>query len=133
MTRFWIALEEAVELVLHAIEDSAGGEIYVPRIPSMRITDLAKIICPRCELKEVGIRPGEKLHECLIPGEEARTTVRSKTGYIVLPDTAVLKYKGDRSAFEPVPEDFRYSSDTNEWWLTAEEMQSTLKQQGYAV
>lgn len=133
MTRFWIALEEAVELVLHALENSAGGEIYVPRIPSMRITDLAKIIGPDCELKEVGIRPGEKLHECLIPVEEARNTVLGKTGYIVLPDTAVLKYKGDRSAFEPVAENFCYSSDTNDWWLSPEEMKNVLQQQGYAV
>jgi len=133
MTRFWIALEEAVELVLHALDESAGGEIYVPRIPSMRITDLARVIGPDCELKEVGIRPGEKLHESLIPVEEARNTVRSKTGFIVLPDTAVLKYKGDRSGFEPVAEDFHYSSDTNEWWLTADEMRDVLGQQGYDV
>lgn len=133
MTRFWIALEEAVELVLHAIEDSSGGEIYIPRIPSMRIADLARVICPECELKEVGIRPGEKLHECLVPEEDARNTVRSKTGYVVLPDSAVLKYKGDRSTLVPVAENFRYSSDTNDWWLSDEDMKTVLRQQGYAV
>lgn len=133
MTRFWIALEEAVELVLHAIDDSSGGEIYIPRIPSMRIADLARVICPECALKEVGIRPGEKLHECLIPREEARNSVRCKSGYIVLPDSAVLKYKGDRSVFEPLAEDFQYSSDSNDWWLSDEDMKAELRKQGYAV
>jgi UDP-N-acetylglucosamine 4,6-dehydratase/5-epimerase len=133
MTRFWIPLDQAVELVLHAIEDSAGGEIYVPRIPSMRITDLAQVIGPGCELKEVGIRPGEKLHECLIPREDARNTVRCETGFVVLPDTAVVRYRGDRSRLTPVAEDFHYSSDTNDWWLSQDEMREILRSQGCDV
>ncbi len=133
MTRFWITLDKAVEMVFHAIECSAGGEIYVPRIPSMKITDLATAIAPECEQKVVGIRPGEKLHECMIPAEESHNVVRTDTGYIILPMSDVLKYKGDVSRYEKVPEGFAYSSDTNDDWISIEEFRAVLKEQGFEI
>lgn len=133
MTRFWIILEEAVEMVLNAIENAAGGEIYVPKIPSMTIKDMAKAIAPECELKEVGIRPGEKLHECMIPGEESRNVVETNKGFIILPDASVINYKGDLSDTKPVPEGFTYSSDNNTEWLSIEELRKILVQQGWEI
>lgn len=133
MTRFWILLEEAVEMVLRAIEHSAGGEIYVPRIPSMKITDMAKAIAPECELENVGIRPGEKLHECMIPEEESRNVVETQFGYTILPETEVFNYKGDLSNTKPVPEGFAYSSETNEDWIAVDELREILIKQGYRL
>lgn len=133
MTRFWILLEEAVEMVLRAIEHAAGGEIYIPRIPSMKITDMAKAIAPECELKVVGIRPGEKLHECMIPAEESRNVVETEFGYTILPETGVMNYKGDLSKTKPVPEGFAYSSDDNEEWISIEELRTILIDQGYEL
>ncbi|MGL1862005.1 MAG: UDP-N-acetylglucosamine 4,6-dehydratase (inverting) [Pseudodesulfovibrio sp.] len=133
MTRFWILLEEAVEMVLRAIEHAAGGEIYIPRIPSMKITDMAKAIAPECELKVVGIRPGEKLHECMIPAEESRNVVETEFGYTILPETGVMNYKGDLSKTKPVPEGFAYSSDDNEDWISIEELRAILIDQGYEL
>ena len=85
MTRFWITLEQGVELVLKALAESEGGETYVPRIPSMKITELAKVIEPRCTFKKVGIRPGEKLHETLVSEDESRTAVVNGGTYAILP------------------------------------------------
>ncbi|MBG0789044.1 MAG: UDP-N-acetylglucosamine 4,6-dehydratase (inverting) [Desulfovibrionaceae bacterium] len=133
MTRFWILLEDAVQMVLDAIENAAGGEIFVPRIPSMKITDMARAIAPDCELREIGIRPGEKLHECMIPGEESRNVVKTDTGYIILPEHTVVNYKGDLSKATPVPEGFHYSSDLNEDWISIEQLHEILIQQGYEL
>lgn len=133
MTRFWILLEDAVQMVLDAIENAAGGEIFVPRIPSMKITDMARAIAPDCELKEIGIRPGEKLHECMIPGEESRNVMETDKGYIILPDPTVVNYKGDLSAARPVSEGFAYSSDTNRDWISVDELRDILVQQGYEL
>ncbi|HPZ63397.1 MAG TPA: UDP-N-acetylglucosamine 4,6-dehydratase (inverting), partial [Halanaerobiales bacterium] len=86
MTRFWITLEEGVEMVFAALEKMQGGEIFVPKIPSMKITDLAEAIAPECELEIVGIRPGEKLHESLITGSDARHTLEFENYYIIQPE-----------------------------------------------
>jgi len=133
MTRFWITLDRAVEMVFHAIEFAAGGEIYIPRIPSMKITDLATAIAPECKQKVVGIRPGEKLHECMIPAEESHNVVKTDNGYIILPMTGVIHYKGDVSRYERVPEGFAYSSDTNDDWISIEEFRAVLKEQGFEI
>lgn len=133
MTRFWILLEDAVEMVLDAIENAAGGEIFVPKIPSMKITDMATAIAPECDQKVVGIRPGEKLHECMIPGEESRNVMETEKGYIILPETSVLDYEGDLSNAKPVPEGFEYSSDNNKEWISIEELREILVQQGYEL
>jgi UDP-N-acetylglucosamine 4,6-dehydratase len=133
MTRFWITLDKAVEMVFHAIAHSAGGEIYVPRIPSMKITEMAKAIAPECETRIVGIRPGEKLHECMIPAEESHNVVKTDTGYIILPMTGVMDYNGDISEYERVPEGFEYSSDTNDDWISREELRTILTEQGFKL
>lgn len=133
MTRFWILLEDAVEMVLRAIDTAAGGEIFVPKIPSMKITDMATAIAPDCEQTEIGIRPGEKLHECMIPEEESRNVVETEYGYTILPETGVFRYKGDLTHTKPVPEGFAYSSDTNTEWISIEELRKILVDQGYEL
>ena len=132
MTRFWITLEQGVELVLTALEEAAGGEIFVPRIPSMKILDLARAIIPDCTFKFIGIRPGEKIHESLISEDEGRTTVKmEKNGKKVLvilpPYHFEIKNKQKYSSCGKMPEDFVYRSDTNDWWLEVEELKDVIK------
>ncbi|RKQ64037.1 UDP-N-acetylglucosamine 4,6-dehydratase (inverting) [Thermovibrio guaymasensis] len=128
MTRFWITLEEGVALVLRALKDSLGGEIFVAKIPSFRIVDLAKAICPDCKLVKVGIRPGEKLHEIMITEEDARTTYDFGDYYVIYPS---INWKKKSGAFtkgaKKVPEGFKYSSDRNEKWLSIEELKEKLE------
>ena len=128
MTRFWITLEQGVELVLNSLEWMQGGEIFVPKIPSMRVSDLARAIGPECEIQVIGIRPGEKLHEVLVTEDEARNTVENESHYTILPEYAALNPASYRLAAEGkrCPEDFRYSSDNNPWWLSVEEMRAML-------
>ena len=127
MTRFWITLEEGVEMVFTALEKMQGGEIFVPKIPSMKITDLAKAIAPECELEIVGIRPGEKLHESLITASDARHTLEFDNYYIIQPEFSWWRL-GNHKDGKPIEEDFEYTSDKNEEWLTVEEMREMLKQ-----
>jgi len=128
MTRFWITLEQGVELVLNSLQWMQGGEIFVPKIPSMRVSDLARAIGPECEIDVIGIRPGEKLHEVLVTEDEARNTVENGTHFTILPEYASLNPAGYRMASEGqrCPEDFRYSSDNNPQWLSIEEMRAML-------
>jgi len=129
MTRFWITLEEAVELVFYALKNSIGGEIFIPKIPSMKIVDLARAICPDCEFEEIGIRPGEKLHETLISEDEARTTYDLGKYYVILPQF-LFKHKKlyeYYSQFPKVKEGFVYRSDQNLQWLTAEDLRKIVK------
>ena len=131
MTRFWITLEEAVELVLFALDKAVGGEIFVPKIPSMKIVDLARALCPDCCFEVVGIRPGEKLHETLISEDEARSTHDLGKYYAILPQF-VFRRKGllERyQSFPKVEEGFSYRSDTNDWWLSEEELRAILARQ----
>ncbi|MFH1283600.1 MAG: UDP-N-acetylglucosamine 4,6-dehydratase (inverting) [bacterium] len=128
MTRFWITLEEGVDLVLNALNESVGGEVFVPKIPSMKILDLAKAIEPQCIIKNIGIRPGEKLHESLISEDESRKTKIFNNLFVIMPQflgTHILheKYKD----FEDVQEHFVYKSDTNDKWLTFENLKSIIK------
>lgn len=132
MTRFWITLEEGVNLVLRAFEISTGGEIFVPKIPSMNIMDLAQAIAPGVETRVVGIRPGEKLHEVMITAEDSRNTVDIGDYYVIKPDMALFSYQG-AFAGTPVPEGFAYSSDANSQWLPVEQLRATLRAQGFDV
>jgi UDP-N-acetylglucosamine 4,6-dehydratase len=116
MSRFWLSLEQGVRFVIDSIDAMRGGEVFVPKIPSMKVIDLAKAIAPDASIEVVGIRPGEKLHEVLISEDEARNTVESDDMYIVKPPETLwertLHYEGS-----PLPDGFRYSSDTNGTWL----------------
>jgi len=125
MTRFWLTLEQGVRFVLKSIEAMHGGEIFIPKIPSMKITDVAKTIAPGCELEFVGIRPGEKLHEVLVSEDESRHTVELDDFYVIQPAHQWWGAK-NWAAARPLPEGFSYSSDANPHWLTAEELMSLI-------
>jgi UDP-N-acetylglucosamine 4,6-dehydratase len=121
MTRFWISLEDAVKFVLDSFEMMQGGELYVPRIPSMKILDLAKAISPKSELLEIGIRPGEKLHEEMISAEDSRRTVKvSKDRFLVLPVVAEWEFRVPTG--ESMEERTAYASDSNDLWMGSAEI-----------
>jgi UDP-N-acetylglucosamine 4,6-dehydratase len=125
MTRFWITLPQAVDFVIDSFRDMSGGELYVPRIPSMRVVDLAEAIAPGAATVEIGIRPGEKLHEEMISSEDARRTVRRPDRYVVQPTLAI--WGGfHEAAGEPVLDGFSYSSDANDQWLDVDELRAML-------
>ena len=123
MTRFWITLEQGVELVLQALKESIGGEIFIPKIPSMRVVDLARAIEPKSVFKTIGIRPGEKIHESLISEDEARKSIEYGGYYIVLPqfmDASEILHK--HQGAKALPDGFCYRSDLNKEWVTVEQM-----------
>ena len=126
MTRFWITLRQGADFVLSCLEVMRGGELFVPKIPSMRITDLAEALAPGCRQEIVGIRPGEKIHEVLVPEDEARNAVELEDRFVVLPGYALPGVEEWRERGKRCPDDFRYASDTNDRWLTAEEMHAML-------
>lgn len=129
MTRFWITLEKSVDLVIKALEESLGGEVFVPRIPSMKIADLAKAIEPECRFKIIGIRPGEKLHEVLISEDESAKVRIFDGAYVVLPQFFESQEVHERYKDYPsVPEGFIYRSDKNQEWLTVEKLQRIVKE-----
>lgn len=117
MTRFWLTLEDGVKFVVNAICEMQGGEVFVPKIPSMRMTDLAKAMNPKAKLKIIGIRPGEKIHEVLLTEDEARHSRDMGKYFIIEPESAAWHYKSF-SKGKKVPEGFKYSSDNNKVWLT---------------
>ena len=127
MTRFWITLDQGVEFVIKSIEMMHGGEIFVPRVPSMRIVDLAKTITPNSKIKYIGIRPGEKIHECLITENEARHAVEYSDFFVIIPDHPWWSYENYRDG-RKLSEDFRYTSDSNEHWLTKKQLEKMLKE-----
>lgn len=127
MTRFWITLEQGVRFVISCIERMKGGEIFVPKIPSMRIVDLADVIAPGAERKIIGIRPGEKIHECLITEEEARHTREFDTYFVIEPEFPFWS-KDNLDGGKPLPEGFKYTSNTNTWWLTKEELKQMIEE-----
>jgi UDP-N-acetylglucosamine 4,6-dehydratase len=127
MTRFWITLEQGVEFVLWCLEHMCGGELFVPKIPSMNILDLAKAIAPECETKIVGVRPGEKLHEVMVPRDEAGRTIEFDNFYVIQPDFKFWEKRCSWDGGRPVPEEFEYNSDTNPLKLTVEEMRELIK------
>jgi UDP-N-acetylglucosamine 4,6-dehydratase/5-epimerase len=121
MTRFWLTLEEGAEFVIKCAGTMRGGEIFVPKIPSMKIVDLAKAIAPHCKIELIGIRPGEKIHESLITEDEARHASEFEGFFVIEPESPYWnkeKLEGGR----PLPENFRYSSDENNNWLTIEDL-----------
>ncbi len=120
MTRFWITLPQAVQFVIDAFESMHGGELYVPRIPSMHITDLVEAMAPGYPTVDVGIRPGEKLHEEMIATEDSARTIRQESRYVVKP--TVTEWWFAEPEGTPVPAGFSYRSDTNDLWLTADEL-----------
>ncbi|MBD3165279.1 UDP-N-acetylglucosamine 4,6-dehydratase (inverting), partial [bacterium] len=119
MTRFWLTLEQGVRFVIRCIEQMHGGEVFVPKIPSMKITDLARAIAPQKEVRYVGIRPGEKLHESLISVDEARTTVELDDMYVIKPSLQYWEVENWKAGV-PLPDGFSYSSDNNPEILTTE-------------
>jgi UDP-N-acetylglucosamine 4,6-dehydratase len=131
MTRFWITLDAGVAFVERCVGMMQGGEVFIPRIPSMRMTDLATAMAPECKQETVGIRPGEKLHEIMVPEDEARQTSEFENFFIIQP----LMYKDDiseRNLYDgetgkPVAEDFSYSSNNNDQWLTQEDLIEIIK------
>jgi UDP-N-acetylglucosamine 4,6-dehydratase len=124
MTRFWITLDQGVNFVISMLAAMHGGELFVPKIPSMRITDLASAVAPGARIEETGIRPGEKLHEEMIGVDDARRTLDAGEHYIVCPEA---DWWDARSWNAPhVPEGFRYASDTNSSWLTLEQLQDLI-------
>ena len=129
MTRFWITLEQAVEFVFFCLEKMIGGELFVPKLPSMNIADLATAICPSCRHDIVGIRPGEKLHEVMIPADEARMVLEFDDYYVIQPDLSFFnrgKTFGEGN-LGPVSDGFEYSSGANPVFLTVEQMQSLIQ------
>jgi len=127
MTRFWITLEQGATLVLNGLRDMHGGELYVPKIPSMRITDLARLIGPDCRHENVGIRPGEKLHEIMIGREDARNTVDCGTHFIIQPMLKFWENNGGPYAKLPrCAEGFAYTSDANDRWVSDDEMKQMI-------
>ena len=125
MTRFMITLEQGVELVWHAFEDMEGGEIYVKKIPSMKVTELAKVVAPEARQEIVGIRPGEKLHEQMISEEDSFHTYEYPEHFKILPaingwDTCEKRIKDGKK----VPEGFRYTSDNNPDWMSSTALQA---------
>jgi UDP-N-acetylglucosamine 4,6-dehydratase len=126
MTRFWITLDQGVRFVISCLETMRGGELYVPKIPSMRIIDLARAMAPDLPHRIVGIRPGEKLHEVMITEDDARTTVELPDRYVIEPALAWWSWEGYKKTGVPVAENFRYSSDTNKMWLTPDELHAML-------
>jgi len=132
MTRFWITLDQAVDFVIQSFPLMNGGEIFVPKIPSMKITDLGKAIAPNLPYKTTGIRPGEKLHELLISQEEARHTVECEHSYIIVPEflaqtkELLKEFLADKEV-KQLPFDFCYSSEQNQEWLSAEKLKNYLE------
>src|SRR3990172_8215035 len=126
MTRFWLTLEQGVRFVIRCGEQMLGGEVFVPKIPSTRIVDLAKAIAPGAELEVIGIRPGEKLHEVLIHEDEAPSTVELEDMFVVQPTTELWFGRQWQERGKSLPEGFRYASDTNTDWLDMEQIRDLI-------
>jgi UDP-N-acetylglucosamine 4,6-dehydratase len=126
MTRFWITLDQGVEFVIRCLHQMHGGEVFVPKIPSMNIMDLAEAVAPGCEVSLVGIRPGEKLHEVLVSEDEGRQTVELPDMHIIKPAHPWWGMENWADA-KPAPEGFRFASDTNDRWLTIEELRRLVE------
>ena len=127
MTRFWITLEQAVDFVLKCLDEMVGGELFVPKIHSMNIMDLAKAICPECETRVVGIRPGEKLHELMITSDDARHTIEFDNFYLIKPQFPYFTRRFENNGGQPVAEGFEYTSATNPYRLTIEELRHMIQ------
>ena len=131
MTRFWISLDQGARFVIRCVEQMHGGEVFVPKIPSMAIMDLAKVVAPECSVNITGIRQGEKLHEVLISEDEARSTVELDDMYVVMPASSLnvrsrpLGHDWEDEG-KPLVDGFRYASNTNPQWLSVEQIQQMV-------
>ena len=125
MTRFWLTLDQAVELVINAFCHMQGGEIFVPKIPSMKIMDLAKAIVRDCDIEVIGIRPGEKIHEVLITEEDGRNTVAYNGMYVIMPNYSWWERQNYKIG-QKLPDDFIYTSNNNDQWLTEEDLRGII-------
>jgi UDP-N-acetylglucosamine 4,6-dehydratase len=132
MTRFWISLEQGVRFTLRCLEQMQGGEVFIPKIPSMRVLDLANALAPGSSVEKIGIRPGEKLHEVLISEDEARHSVELSDMYVVQPAGALWFGHGWSERGQVLAEGFRYASDTNGVWMTVEELRGLVESLGSA-
>ncbi|MCJ7659151.1 MAG: UDP-N-acetylglucosamine 4,6-dehydratase (inverting) [Anaerolineales bacterium] len=126
MTRFWLTLEQGVRFVIRCIEEMQGGEVFVPKIPSTKIVDLARVIAPESEIENIGIRPGEKLHEVLIHEDEARSAVELDDMYVVQPSAELWFGHDWKEKGRSLPEGFRYASNTNNDWLSLEQINEII-------
>jgi UDP-N-acetylglucosamine 4,6-dehydratase len=125
MTRFWLTLEQGVDFVIKCIERMHGGEVFIPKIPSMTIPDLVKVLAPECKVDVIGIRPGEKLHEVLITSEESRQVVELEDNYVIQPTHPW--WRSENWAGKSLPEGFAYASNTNTRWLTPAELSDMVR------
>ncbi len=127
MTRFWISLTQGVELVIKAIREAKGGETFISKIPSFKVTDLAEAMLPGCKIRETGIRPGEKLHEIMVTPEDSATTYEYDKHFIVYPQMTWNNRQQPDLSGKKVAEGFHYSSDNNTEWLDVEDIRALLK------
>lgn len=126
MTRFWISLESGVQFVIRCAERMQGGEVFVPKIPSMKLVDLAAQIAPEAAIKVIGIRPGEKLHEVLISDDEARSTIELDDMFVVQPPNAPWFGRAWEKQGKTLPDGYRYASDTNSEWMTTDQIREMI-------
>jgi UDP-N-acetylglucosamine 4,6-dehydratase len=126
MTRFWLTLEYGARFVVRCIEQMHGGEIFVPKIPSMRLAEIAEAVAPDCEVEYIGIRPGEKLHEVLVSEDEARNTLELEDMYVIQPSHSWWR-RDNWNGARALPDGFRYTSDSNPSWLTFEELHELIE------
>ena len=125
MTRFWLTLEQGVHFVISCIEQMQGGEVFVPKIPSMRIMDLAEAVAPDCKIEFVGVRPGEKLHEVLISRDESCYTLELEDRFVIQPVHPWWDQE-NWSEGKPLPDGYKYTSNKNDQWLTIEELRQMI-------
>jgi UDP-N-acetylglucosamine 4,6-dehydratase len=129
MTRFWITLNQGVRFVLSCLAMTRGGEIFVPKIPSMKIVDLAKAMAPKLPHKEIGIRPGEKLHEVMVTEDDSRNTVELDDRYVIEPAFHWWRRTSfAKDGAKQVPDGFRYASDTNDQWLDVDGLNKMMRE-----
>ncbi len=127
MTRFWITLPQSVEFVLQSLERMTGGETFIPKMPSLKIMDLARTIGPECRTEIIGVRQGEKIHETLISRDEARNTYEGDGYYIIEPDNSFFRSRVDHTHLKAVGEDFEYASNSNTRWMTPQEVNQMIE------
>jgi len=127
MSRFWVTVEQSVNFVLSSLQLMRGGEIFVPKIPSMKVVDIAKTLAPEASLRFIGIRPGEKLHEVMITDDDARTTLELDDRFVIEPQYFSKERADLVVEAKPVPNDFRYASDTNGEWLDSNDLSALIK------
>jgi UDP-N-acetylglucosamine 4,6-dehydratase len=128
MTRFWITLNQGVNFVLTRLTNMIGGEIFVPKLPSMSVMNLARSLCPECEILIIGMRPGEKIHEVMISKDDAKNTREFEDYYAILPDNKFFSARYDSLGGVPVATNFEYNSESNPIWITPDELRKLMNE-----